>query len=198
MVSAVLVVALSLYSPELLRLFTPVSYWPASRVVLPLASGLVLYESYYIFSIGFQVVKNMGRLPTITIVPSVASLVLNLLLIPRWGMLGAAYATLASYFLMAILAWRFCEQVYPVRYEWRRIFLLVVISGAVLVAGWPVGRFDLVSSILVKSLLLSAWAVAVWLAILLDSERAAILRRWKHAVHRWTRPLRKVGPGVQR
>jgi O-antigen/teichoic acid export membrane protein len=46
---------------------------------------------------------------------------LNLLLIPTYGMMGAAIATVAAYTTMALgMAW-WSQRIYPVPYQWRRV-----------------------------------------------------------------------------
>lgn len=63
------------------------------------------------------------------------NLVLNVALIPRHGMMGAAVATVAAYATMAVgMAW-WAQRVYPVPYQWRRVgiaaFIAVVLAVAV-------------------------------------------------------------------
>ena len=54
-------------------------------------------------------------------VAAVVNVLLNLLLIPTYGMMGAAIATVAAYTTMAIgMAW-WSQRIYPVPYQWRRV-----------------------------------------------------------------------------
>jgi O-antigen/teichoic acid export membrane protein len=61
---------------------------------------------------------------------AILNFTLNIWLIPAYGMLGAAYATLAGYILiMALRTWN-AQRVYPVQYQWRRVVVLVLVAGA--------------------------------------------------------------------
>ncbi len=73
--------------------------------VIPLAfGGYVLYGSYAVFGAGLFIHKQTLRLAIATAVACVANLGLNLLLIPKYGILGAAIATAISYVgLMVVL-----------------------------------------------------------------------------------------------
>ncbi len=52
---------------------------------------------------------------------ALVNIVLNLALIPSYGMIGAAVATVAAYATMAIgMAW-WSQRIYPVPYQWRRV-----------------------------------------------------------------------------
>ena len=54
-------------------------------------------------------------------VAAVVNVGLNLALIPPYGMIGAAIATVAAYSTMAVgMAW-WSQRLYPVPYQWRRV-----------------------------------------------------------------------------
>src|SRR5439155_54425 len=55
---------------------------------------------------------------------------LNLWLIPAYGMLGAAYATLAGYVLLMLVRTWHAQQIYRVHYQWRRVASILLAAGA--------------------------------------------------------------------
>ena len=68
---------------------------------------------------------------------------LNLILIPTYGMMGAAIATVAAYTTMAVgMAW-WSQRIYPVPYQWRRVAtatfgaVALAILGKLLDVGLP-------------------------------------------------------------
>ena len=66
--------------------------------------------------------------PSLTAAANIAA---NFLLIPRFGTLGAAWATVLSYALMAGLGLFFSQRLFPIPFEWPR---LLRVAGAGLVA----------------------------------------------------------------
>jgi O-antigen/teichoic acid export membrane protein len=80
---------------------------PAARELLPLlalAQFLAGIKSYY-FDLSFQMVRATG-LQLITVAAgALVNVVLNLWLIPGFGLLGAAYATVAGYLAALIVSW---------------------------------------------------------------------------------------------
>jgi len=60
---------------------------------------------------------------------------LCLALIPPYGMIGAAVATLVSYVVMFLGMTVRAQQVFPVPYQWRRITTVVVAAVALTVLG---------------------------------------------------------------
>ena len=57
----------------------------------------------------------------VTGLAALVNVALNLALIPPYGMIGAAIATVAAYTTMAVgMAW-WSQRIYPVPYQWRRV-----------------------------------------------------------------------------
>lgn len=74
------------------------------RFLLPILLAAAVYSCYAAyFGTFYSVVKNNVMSMISTIAAAVCNVVLNLLLIPRMEGLGAAYATLASYIVMAVI-----------------------------------------------------------------------------------------------
>ena len=74
------------------------------RFLLPILLAAAVYSCYAAyFGTFYSVVKNNFMSMISTIAAAVCNVVLNLLLIPRMEGLGAAYATLASYIVMAVI-----------------------------------------------------------------------------------------------
>ena len=66
---------------------------------------------------------------------------LNFLLIPRFGMMGAAVATLASYLAAFALLYLFAQKIYPIDYKLARMIAAVALSACVMAVGYAV-RFE--------------------------------------------------------
>ncbi len=101
------------------------------------------------------------------------NIALNLALIPPYGMMGAAVATIAAYSTMFVgMVW-WSQRIYPVPYQWRRVATAAA-AGVALVA---VGK--LTDGGLAVSLALAlVYPLALLpLAFYLPAERRAIGRR---------------------
>ena len=63
------------------------------------------------------------------------NITLNLALIPAYGRMGAAIATVASYTLLFVaMAWR-AQAVFPVSYQWRRVATVAAAAVTLTVVG---------------------------------------------------------------
>jgi O-antigen/teichoic acid export membrane protein len=130
-------IGLSLLAPWIVQILAPTkpSFWPASEAVPALAYSSVFYAGFIVVTIGAGRTKNTRFNWIAAAAAAVFNFTLNLWLIPAYGMLGAAYATLAAYaLLMLIRTWN-AQHLYPVPYQWRRVAVLLLAAGALTALG---------------------------------------------------------------
>jgi len=84
------------------------------------------YGVYLLTSIGLNITSKTGYYPITTAVGATLNIGLNFVLIPRFGIIGAAWANGAAYAVQAALAFRFSQRFYPIRYEYGRISRVIV------------------------------------------------------------------------
>ena len=129
-------VGLSLFAPWIVRLLARRSgYWPASDAVPALAFASVFYAGFIVVTIATGRARQTQFNWIATTIGALFNFALNLWLIPAYGMLGAAYATLSAYVLLLVLRTWNAQHVYPVQYQWRRVVVLVLAAGALTGAG---------------------------------------------------------------
>ena len=169
---------LALLSPWIVRWITSKpDYESASRVVGPLAFSTVAFAGYMVVAIGVGRSRRTQFNWVVTGVAAMVNIVLNLILIPPYGMMGAAIATIAAYTTMFVgMAW-WSQRIYPVAYQWRRVGTAAA-AGVVLVA---IGKLA-GGGLTVAALLALVYPLALLpLGFYLPSERRAIGARLRLA-----------------
>ncbi len=134
-----LALALGLLAPWLVRLLTQPEFYEGERVVAPLAFGGMAYAAYIVMAIGVGRAKRTQFNWAITGVAAVVNVVLNLILIPPYGMMGAAIATVAAYGVMFLAMTWYAQRVFPTPYQWRRVLTAVGAALALLLIGRQLG-----------------------------------------------------------
>jgi O-antigen/teichoic acid export membrane protein len=130
---------LALLSPWVVSLIAAPAFEESSRVVGPLAFAAVAFGAYIVVVIGVGRARRTQFNWVVTGVAAAVNVALNLLLIPPYGMMGAAVATIAAYATMfAGMAW-WAQRIYPVPYQWRRVVTAAAAGIALVVAGKLVG-----------------------------------------------------------
>ena len=171
-VGAWVATGLSLLSPWLVQILGPPEFQEAERVVAPLCFAAVAFGAYVVVVISIGRARRMASNIVITGSAALLNVVLNLLLIPPYGIRGAAFATLSAYVAMfAGMAWK-AQRVFPVPYQWRRVGLAVGVAVALTAAGKALD----VNLVAALALGLVYPIVLALLGFLLPAERARIRR----------------------
>ena len=130
---------LTLLAPWLVRLLTNPDFYDASDVVGPLTFAAVAFAGYIVIAIGVGRARRTQFNWVITGVAAVVNVALNLILIPPYGMMGAAIATVAAYVVMFLgMGWWY-QRIYPVAYQWRRVCTAALVGVALVALGKLVG-----------------------------------------------------------
>ena len=130
---------LALLSPWLVDWIAAPSFASSSRVVGPLAFSVVAFAGYVVVAIGVGRARRTQFNWVVTGAAAAVNVALNLMLIPPYGIMGAAVATIAAYVTMfAGMAW-WAQRIYPVPYQWRRVLTAALTAVALAVVGKLVG-----------------------------------------------------------
>jgi O-antigen/teichoic acid export membrane protein len=129
-------VGISLLAPFLAHFLAPSWHGQSGANVIPLlAFGNVIFAGYSAMTIGIGRARKTGANWIITGVGALVDVVLNIVLIPRIGISGAAIALLGAYATMFLgMSWR-AQHVFYVPYQWRRIVTLLGVGATLSVAG---------------------------------------------------------------
>ena len=143
LVTSWVALGLTLFAPWLVDLLAASRFAESSRVVGPLSFAAVAFGAYIVVAIGVGRIRRTQFNWVVTGAAAAVNVALNLTLIPRYGMMGAAVATVAAYVTMAIgMAW-WSQRIYPVPYQWRRVVTAafaavgLAVLGKVLDIGLP-------------------------------------------------------------
>ena len=114
-----------------------VTPWIALSALL---SGVTVYYFHQAFTLG----RRTGWLLAAMSVPALANVVLNVLLIPRFGVQGAAWATAASFAVGLLASWGMGRRILPLPVPWRCLMTCGVSCAVMALAVWflpPIGGF---------------------------------------------------------
>ncbi|MFR9061031.1 lipopolysaccharide biosynthesis protein [Eubacterium callanderi] len=94
--------AIMLMTPEVMKILGPEEYWSAGRVIAMVVFG-IYFNFLYTFAVNYEFYcQNTRWIAVGSICAAAVNVGLNLLLIPQFGGVGAAIATLISYFALFV------------------------------------------------------------------------------------------------
>ena len=143
--------------------------------LVPIILGAYLFYGVYVnFLAGIIIRKKTKWIMAAALIGAAANILLNLKLIPLYGMYGAAWSVLISYILMAVMLHEISRRIYPVKYEYKRIFkifLIIVLYGGFGILCDGIGK----NVIFFKSLILLIYPASLWFFnFFYDSEKERI------------------------
>ncbi len=125
--ASLVALVLSAFGTDAIRLFVP--SFEASRFVVPFSAfAYVLYGVYTIATTGLNLASQTRWLPLTLAVAAIGNLLLNLILIPIFGFMGAAYSTLAGYALLALVSGAASQRFYRVPWDYPRLGVALVLG----------------------------------------------------------------------
>lgn len=131
-----LFLGVSLLSREFIEIVSNKEYWGAYVVIPLIAISYTLLGIQSILNVGVGLKRKTKYIILYTFVGAVTNLVFSFLLIPKYGMMGAAYAILISFSVMLIMVYFINNRLYKIYYEWNRILKIVFASIFIFVLGY--------------------------------------------------------------
>lgn len=155
------ITAIWLVAPWIVRIIADPSYFEAYKAVGPVVAGTALYAIYMVLLV---VLGRTGRTEfnfPATLAGVVANIALNLILVPIWGIVGAAVALVISYGIVLILMYIFTQRLFPVPYQWGRLMKVVGSSAVLIAVGEVFVPNDGIGALAIRILLIAALPVAM-------------------------------------
>lgn len=159
-------VAISLFVTPVIRIMTTPGFHTAAAVVPVILAALVFEIWRTVAAFGFYVAERPWYIAVMSWVGVVMVLVLYWLMIPPWGALGAAGATLVTAAARWWLTARLSHRLWPISYAWPRAFTLLGIGAAVVVAATLARPESIPAQIGIGLLGCLAFASLVWIFVL--------------------------------
>jgi O-antigen/teichoic acid export membrane protein len=149
------------FGRELLFLMAEEKFHEAHSVIPVVVLAYAIQGVFALTSIGIGISKKTAYFPGITVAAAALNVGLNLFWIPRFGILGAAWSTVAGYALMAGLGYWLGNRHYPIPFEGRRLFTILVASGIAFALSSLAPR-DVWRALAFKAAACSAFPFALW------------------------------------
>jgi O-antigen/teichoic acid export membrane protein len=121
---------LGVLAREAIEIIAARPFWGSWDVTFWVALAYVMYGAFYCVSVGSLLAGRSKHFTPLALIGAGAALAGYFVLIPRFGRLGAAWATLLGFTVMSVAAFFMAQPRYRVPYEWSRIARLVLVAGA--------------------------------------------------------------------
>lgn len=181
LISGIIYISICMFPKEIVSLHIPIlnatlinhRFWMGLFVV-PWLMLSYWFQGWYInFTAGIFIREQTKRLPVITLTGATITVIFNLVLVPRYGMLGAAITTVTSYMVMGFMIYYFSQKIYHVPYQMGRAILMILVAVSLVILGNESSHF-FVNQLTAKVVL---WFVGIILLLIIGLINSSLHRR---------------------
>lgn len=125
---------LSLLGTVLLNWLFPLPYHTSAHIIPVVAESIVFYGIYHVFMVGANIKRKTWLAAVFTTIAAIMNVSLNLVLIPHYGLMGAALSTLTAYMILVVITYIINQRIYFIPFE-IEIFITALVLGTVFYVG---------------------------------------------------------------
>lgn len=107
-------------------------FWSGIKVIPVVITGYLFFGMYVNFTVGIYILKKTQYMLVFTGIAAIVNIAANFALVPMFGIMGAAWATLISYLVMALSIWAVNQKIFTVPYDYKRVGFLLIYLSAIL------------------------------------------------------------------
>jgi O-antigen/teichoic acid export membrane protein len=167
----------SLFIKEGISVVTSAEFHDAYKVVPVVALAYVFYGVSYYFQTGIYLSKKTVYLGLMGAICASANITLNMLLIPRFAAMGAAWATTLSFLLMAMVTYVLSQRVYRIPYSLFKIALPLVLATGTYLLATLIDVPSLIVTIAMKVVLIAGFGFVVLASGFFEESETRQLRK---------------------
>ena len=108
---------------DLIKYYIGANFWEGLKIVPIILIANLFLGIYYNLSIWYKLTNKTILGAAISIIGAIITLVINFSLIPIYGYMASAWATLAAYGSMMLISWAWGKKYYPIQYPIKSILL---------------------------------------------------------------------------
>tara|TARA_Y100000588_G_scaffold390903_1_gene497879 strand:- start:177190 stop:178608 length:1419 start_codon:yes stop_codon:yes gene_type:complete len=106
-------------------------YWPSTQIVPIVALAYIFHAAYLLQIPGVFLLEKSSWIVWVRGVGAITNILLNFLLIPSLGIVGASTATCLSFIFMAAFIFTVNRKIFPIEYEWEKIFIITIVAVSI-------------------------------------------------------------------
>ncbi|MBX3434494.1 MAG: lipopolysaccharide biosynthesis protein [Pirellulales bacterium] len=169
-----------------------VTYWLIAEkfhggmsVITPLTGAVYFSGLASAAEIGLHKARRPGSISRLNVGAALLNVALNCYAIPRWGIQGAAVATLVSQAARLAGVWRASQRAFPMPVNYGRLAIVWGTCLAIFIAGQLFRGFGWAGATVGQAALVAATPLVLWrLPMWSEAERATVRRAWRSVATR--------------
>jgi O-antigen/teichoic acid export membrane protein len=178
---SIVALAISLFSKEVIYLMSDKSYFGSHNIVFLLSISFLLHGLSGIVVMGIHISRKTWTVSLIWPFSAAANILFNILLIPEYGRMGAALATLISVVIINLGYFIVVKKVYPVPFDYKSMFIILILMISFNFMG-SVIDVKLIVDLIIKSIVIAMYVTTLYLTGILDKKTFSTIK--EHVINR--------------
>lgn len=162
LLGTLLFLIVSLFAREIILLFSTRAYLVGLPAVPLVALAYIFYGLFLVVDIGVLLKVKTFYYTVIYGLGALINIGLNIIFIPRYGMMAAAVNTTIAYFITLLSMCFVSQRLHFVPYEWQRILKIVAIGSLLYVLGSWISFESTLVALIVKFMLILCYPVLLY------------------------------------
>ena len=117
-----------IFSKEVIMLMAPEKYLGAAKIIPIITLSYVFFAFSGFLTLGYMVSYRTKYLAYVQSFVACLSIILNLAMISQWGVMGAAFSTLCTFFCLALMNFVISQRLYQIPFEYTRVSVLFTLA----------------------------------------------------------------------
>ncbi|MFQ5561637.1 MAG: polysaccharide biosynthesis C-terminal domain-containing protein [Nitrospinota bacterium] len=156
--------AVGVFATKIVELVGTREYLEAYRVIFIISLSYLLIGMSDVMHVGISIKRKTEYSMLIVSSAALVNLILNFLLVPPWGMMGAAMATILATIFMVYIKQIVVKKIYYIKYEWNRIFTMAAVAVGLYWTISMLGTEDIWYEIPLKLVFVTLFPVILYLS----------------------------------
>lgn len=147
---------------DVFKYFIGSEFWAGLSIVPIVLAAKLFLGIFFNLSVWYKLTNKTIYGAVIALVGSTITIVLNIILIPKYGYVGSAWANFVCYFSMMVISWIWGSQVYKVKYNLKKILSYSLLAVVLYFASQYFGGHEKFLQLTINTLLMLVFGLAVF------------------------------------
>lgn len=148
---------------DIFKYFIGSEFWAGLSIVPIVLAAKLFLGIFFNLSVWYKLTNKTVYGAVIALVGSTITIVLNIILIPKYGYVGSAWANFACYFSMMMISWVWGSQVYKVKYNLKKILSYSILAVALYFVSQYFGGHEKLLQFTISTLLMLVFGLTVFI-----------------------------------
>ena len=153
---------MTLLREEIFRIYAPSMPISLAGIIPVVALAYILYGFYIIMMAGVFLRDKTKLLPLAPVLGAVVNIGANIVVIPLYGIVGAAFSTVLSYMVMVVIIYIISRRYYSIPFEYGRLVAVIALTVGCIAMTYFYGNIHWLPRLGITSVLLAVPPVVYW------------------------------------